>query len=325
MAFCIYPSNDDLQDQVSLFLDALGSTYESSRLGSHIRLTQLGRFSRGLVPVPFPDRSTFQDAVRSIRQMCVELGKILRSTNWQAAKSSGPEEFSHIDIDNLVIYMVNPFGTGRGISELSSAFWMLYQIYVVQAPNPHGLQQDKPDIVLQILPIEHIALSSTVVIPEPIFLQKLAREVYDRCPPAKAETAPSALKISSGSSIQLEQTPHKSIQFKLVADPPSDIMHENSHFHLGYAKSANGEWITAAWTDNAGRYQATVSYCTLGRTFFEVAREIWQTSLEVMLGRRVLWRFCIAKVGTMEREELDGKSYIVLLCPIQWNSADIEL
>jgi mediator of RNA polymerase II transcription subunit 13 len=304
MAFCIYPSNEDVRFQAALFLNYLGSTYESSKLGSHTRNEILGDYTDGLVPVPLLEHYSRQNAVLALRDVCTRLGKALASVDWQHNKLPGTDEPS--TIDNFVIYIVNPFNDIRGVAELCSAFWALYQTYRLASRSPMQ-PGSRPDIVLQILPIKEIASTSSPIVLSPVFFQKLARQVYDRCPPAIQDTSPSRLKIVSATCIQLEQPSPKTIQFKLNTDPSPDLLHENSHFHLGYARSKDGDWITAAWTDNTGRYQATVSYCMLGRGFFEVAREIWNTSIDIMLGRRVVWRFCIAKIGSvMEREEVDG-------------------
>jgi mediator of RNA polymerase II transcription subunit 13 len=311
MAFCIYPQNDDVRSQAALFLNHLGSTYESSKLGSHTRNEQLGDFTDGLVPVPLLEHYTFQTAVRSLREVCTRLGKALASVDWQHNKIPGTDEVSRID--NFVIYMINPFDTVHGVAELCSSFWALYQTYRLASRSPMQ-PGSRPDIVLQILPIKDVASTSAPIVPSPIFFQKLAREVYDRSPPANPDASPSRLKVFSAACIQLEQPPPKSIQFKINTDPSPDMMHENSHFHLSYARSKGGDWITAAWTDNTGRYQATISYCTIGRGFFEVAKEMWNTSIDIMLGRRVVWRFCVAKVGGgMEREEIDGLSLFLYL------------
>jgi mediator of RNA polymerase II transcription subunit 13 len=310
MAFCMFPSNEDVRSQTASFLNYLGSTYESSKLGSHLRNETLGEFTDGLVPVVLSEPYSRHAAGLALREACTRLGKALASVDWQHNKLPGTDEISRVD--NFVIYMVNPFHDVRGVAELCAAFWALYQTYRLAARSPMQ-PGSKPDIVLQILSIDDVISSSAPIVHSPLFYQKLARQVYDRCPPAIQDTSPSRLKIASGTCIQLEQTPPKSIQFKLNSDPSPDLLHENSHFHLGYARSKDGNWLTAAWTDNTGRYQATVSYCMIGRGFFEVAREMWSTSIDIMSGRRVVWRFCIAKTGSvMEREEIDGKSCIVI-------------
>jgi mediator of RNA polymerase II transcription subunit 13 len=313
MAFCIYPGGDDVKSQVSLFIDYLGASYESCKLGAHIRSdekkTNPLNIEDGLISVTLSEHDDpFETSVRRLREVCVDVGKHLSTVDWQRKKlaTSASEELPHID--NFIIYMVNPYPDGRGIAELCAAFWLLYKSYGTAARSPQ-FPGPKPDLVLQIISISDVASPRAPVIHESIYFQKLARQVYDRSPPSPSsiDPDPSRLRISSAASIQLEQSFPKKIMFQLTSEPPSDLLHDNSHLHVAYAVSKNGEWVTAAWTCSTGRYQASVSYCLVGgRTFFEVAREIWNATMEIMQARRVAWRLCVVKVGLMGREELDG-------------------
>jgi mediator of RNA polymerase II transcription subunit 13 len=309
MAFCVYPGNNDLRSQCSIFMDYLGATFESCKLGAHVRATQAASITNGLVPVGISTKHALQPSFNAVHDVCVELGKLLAGI-----ESLGKVEFTPaIDdiskIDAFVIYMVNPYNDdNRGLMELCASFWALYETYRQAVTSPM-LRTSQPDVVLQILPIHYVADPHAPVIMESAFYQKLAREVYDRCPPATSDRISSRLPIESAPAVQLEQPLPRKIDFKLQADPPPDLLHEGSNLHLGYAKSSNGEWVSVAWTDGTGKYQASASYCLLGgRTFVEVARVIWQSTLEIMQARRVAWRLCIARVGALEKEELDGRS-----------------
>jgi mediator of RNA polymerase II transcription subunit 13 len=143
----------------------------------------------------------------------------------------------------------------------------------------------------------------------------LARQVYDRCPPATINKEVGAWGIDAAAAVRLETPLLKHVQFKLNAGlngeggggAGSDLMRDPGFLNVAYAVSAGGEWCTAAWTDGVGRYQATASYCLIGRSFFEVTREIWQSCLGIMEGRSRVWRVCVSRVGCMAREEFDGK------------------
>jgi len=301
MSYCILPGNQDLKPQLMAFMDSLGATYESCKLGSHFR----GEGRDGVYYVS-PQRETYalDDMIAAYRTFFVKFGKLLAETN--AAKGTRPKEgYESTPVDAFVIYVFNPYDDPNAIKELCIAFWLMYQSYS-QAPQPSSHESTKPDIVLQVLPMSCIA-SSSLVVPETSKMQRLAREVYDRCPPAISNEDKSRLKIYSGPSIQLEEPVPKVITFKTTADTPSDLLHDPSHIHVGYARSESGNWVTAAWTDSIGKYQATASYCLLGnRAFLDVAREIWQTTLEIMQARKVTWRIAIARVGVPDREELDA-------------------
>ena len=169
-----------------------------------------------------------------------------------------------------------------------------------------------------VLPLHYVTSSHSPVVMDAPFFQKLAREVYDRCPPAAADNSSARLPIQSGAAVQLEQPLPRKIDFKLQAEPPAELLHEGSNLHLGYARSSNNEWVSVAWTDTTGKYQASSNYCLLGgRSFAEVARVIWQSTIEIMQARRVAWRLCIARVGTLEKEELDGELFLLMLEALQ--------
>jgi mediator of RNA polymerase II transcription subunit 13 len=314
MAFCVYPGSEDLRSQIGIFMDYLGAAFESCKLGAHVRATQIGAFKDGMVPVQLSAEHTLQTAVRAVREACVELGKTLASINWHSKIDFNPAIEDFTKIDNFVIYMINPFGDNhRGLMELCASFWTLYETYRAAVASPSH-KVSRPDVVLQVLPIRYIAGLRAPIIMDSAFFQKLTREVYDRCPPAIPDTTASRLPIESGAAVQLEQPLPRKIDFKLQADPPPDLLHEGSNLHLGYAKSNNGEWVSVAWTDGTGKYQASASYCLVGRrTFIDVARVIWQSTLEIMQARRVAWRLCIARAGFLDKEELDGKLHCGLL------------
>lgn len=292
MAYCVYPSSDGLEGPVSNFLDSIGSTYESCKLGTHTRGDDLEDVSNGLVPVKFSADPSLDAVTEALSDRCQQLGEYLAQP-----------DFDTSTIDSFVIYLINPSGTPQSIMQLCTAFYMLYQRY---SQTDTSLM---PDVVLQLVPTKYVASFQVPIVLEPSTVVALAREVYDRCPPSASLEVSSAPRIYAASSIQLEEPLPRFIQFKLAADPPSDLLHEFSYLHVGYARSFDGDWLTAAWTDNSGKQQATVSYCLGGgRTFAEVAREVWQTTVEIMQGRRVTWRACIASADVMDREEMEGKS-----------------
>ncbi|KAF2398873.1 hypothetical protein EJ06DRAFT_583484 [Trichodelitschia bisporula] len=298
-AYAIYPGNDDLKGQVKYFIDALANTYETCKLGSFALGDGIGGYDDALFPVHIGENYSMTAASKALHQLCNHVGRALASA--EAKRRSDDSKA----IDNFVVFMINPFNTRNGIAELCSAFWTLYQGYR-QPPRSPTLKSTRPDLVLQIIPIAYVAAPFTMVLPEVGTMQRLAREVYDRCPPAVPAADPSRLRIYSAPSIQLEESLPKSIQFKLIPDPPSDLLYENSKLHLGYARSCDKAWLTAAWTDSSGKYQATASYNLSNRPFFDLAKELWASTLDILSERRITWRLAITRVGTMERDELDA-------------------
>ena len=311
VAFSIYPHSEALAPCVESFLVNMQLAYDSCKLGNHARVDTVEKYSGGLVPWKLSEPVSSRTAFKTFRDTCVQLSKAL------AAQHAQMRDKDESKIDAFVIYMIDPFEQASAIWELCSAFWTLFQSYQ-QSPPSRSDQVQKPDLVLQIVPIKYIASFDAPVILDASVYTSLAREVYDRCPPSAPSEDKMPLNIYSAPSIQLEEPIPRNIQFKLIADTPQDLMRENSYMHIGYAISLDGMWVTAAWTDPCGKSQTPVSYNLGQRPFTDVAKEIWQTTVEIMQFRRVTWRVCIAKAGIMEREELEAWVFLVQ-CPTVLN------
>ncbi|KAK8182428.1 mediator complex subunit 13 C-terminal-domain-containing protein [Phyllosticta citribraziliensis] len=328
VAYSVYPANPDLNDAVSGFLDSISMSYEAAKFGSHIRGPALDNSEGdGLVPATISNvdgdawRITAHSCIQAMRDACATLGRVLSRINYKHFVKA--EDGAQADA--IVIYLVNPFSNPQHTWQLCSAFWALFQAYGPPV-SIATTENSKPDVVLQLVPIKYIASFEAPIILEPALLTKMAREVYDRCPPKSLSDDPTALSIRTAPSIQLEETLPRNIPFRLTVDPPSNLLQENSYIHVGYSISFDGSWITAAWTDNAGKHQTTVSYCLVNRSFIEVAREIYQTSLEIMQARRVTWRLCIARAGVMEREEVETwQSLLAIPSPLFIGAALISV
>lgn len=311
VAFSIYPHSEALAPCVESFLVNMQLAYDSCKLGNHARVDTVKEYAGGLVPWKLSEPISMRTALKAFRDTCVQLSKAL------AAQHAQMRDKDESKIDAFVIYMIDPFGQASAIWELCSAFWSLFQSYQ-QGPPGRPDQVQKPDLVLQIVPIKYIASLEAPVILDASVYTNLAREVYDRCPPNVPSEDKMPLNIYSAPSFQLEEPIPRNIQFKLIADTPQDLMRENSYMHIGYAISLDGTWVTAAWTDPCGKSQTAVSYSLGQRPFTDVAKEIWQTTVEIMQVRRVTWRVCIAKAGVMEREELEAWVFLVQ-CPTVLN------
>jgi mediator of RNA polymerase II transcription subunit 13 len=307
VAFCIYPHSESLRPCLENFLLNVQLAYDSCKLGSHTRVETVVEFESGLVPWRVEANPTPREAFTSLRDVCVQLGKLL------AIQHTKIREQQDSKIDAFVIYMIDPVGGSSGLWELCSSFWTLFQAYGQSVPGrPDQLR--KPDLVLQVVPIKYIAAFDVPVMLDPSTYINLAREVYDRCPPSAPSEDKTSLGIYRAPAFQLEEGLPRSIPFKLISEPPQDLLREGSYLHVGYAISLDGTWLTAAWTDNCGKSQAVVSYHLGTRMFGEIAKEIWQTTIEIAQSRRVQWRICIAKAGAMETGELDIWTPI-LSCP----------
>jgi mediator of RNA polymerase II transcription subunit 13 len=309
--FCIYPHSEAIRPCLESFLVSIQIAYESCRLGNHSRMETVPEFHGGLVPCRMHQVSSSRTVFKTLRDVCIQLGKLLGGRHSQMREKDETQK-----IDAFVIYMVDTFQTPSSLWEMCSAFWTLFQAY--QGPQGRADFFPKPDLVLQILPINYIASFEVPTILDSSVYIGLAREIYDRCPPSAPSEDRSPLSIYSAPAFQLEESLPKTIQFKFVNEPPQDILRESSYMHVGYAISLDGMWITAAWSDNCGKSQTVVSYHVGNRSFAEVAKEMWQTTGEILQSRRVTWRICLAKAGVMDRDEFDAWVSLVQ-CPAKLN------
>lgn len=310
VAFCVYPQSDSLKPCLESFLLHMQLAYDSCKLGTHTRVETVSEYEGGLVPCNVATPAAPRAVYRALRETCIQLGKVL------AARHAHIREQHDANVDAFIIYMVNPFDEPSALWELCASFWTLFQTYG-QGPA-HASQPQKPDLVLQIVPIKYIAAFDHPVILSSSTYINLAREVYSRSPPSTLNEDKTPLPIASAPAFQLEELIPRTVPFKLQSEPPQDLLRENSYMHLAYAISLDGTWLAAAWTDSCGKNQATSIYHLGTRPFNEVAKEIWVTTISILQARKVHWRVCITRAGVMDREELETWVYLVT-CPTQVN------
>ncbi|KAF3039676.1 mediator of RNA polymerase II transcription subunit 13 [Didymella keratinophila] len=310
VAFCIYPHSDSLRPCLDSFLLHMQLAYDSCKLGSHTRVETVSEYESGLVPCRLPPSAAPRAVYKALRDTCVQLGKVLAARHAHVRESLGER------VDAFIIYMIDPFNSPSALWELCASFWTLFQTYG-QGPV-HPSQAQKPDLVLQIIPMKYIASFDHPVILSSTSYINLAREVYSRSPPSSEPEDKTPLPIASAPAFQLEEPIPRNVPFKLQSEPPQDLLRENSYIHLAYAISLDGTWLTAAWTDSCGKSQATSTYHLGTRPFKELAQEIWATTISILQARKVHWRVCIARVGVMDRDELEAWVYLIS-CPTALN------
>lgn len=226
---------------------------------------------------------------------------------------------------NTVVYLVNPFDNSTALQDLCSCFWALIDSYgEPEGPAAQGLRKTTP--ILRIIPISMIASFDWPVSTDPRTFANLAREVYDCCQSSPNTYTSADLPILCEASINLAEANHQSVQFLLTSEPPSNLLHEDSCMHVAYCQSLDDMWITAAWTDNTGKYQHTACYSLAGsQTFGRVAREIWEATLAYSKSRKVTWRLFLVSVGPMSRLHTDIWHELVLNTPPSTLSLSVSL
>ncbi|KAI1260196.1 hypothetical protein F5Y18DRAFT_406572 [Xylariaceae sp. FL1019] len=297
-ALCLFPDYDGLSDNILIFTDKIRSAYESLRLGSFNRLSSPPVSEDGLFAfeverdvVSFGKSTSFLGS--SLRDCASKVCKLLSTAS--------------VEQTTFVLFFVYSPEVPSSIVECCAAFNEIFEGYrKILASKRLPIINE---IALQLIPQNLIASTTSVPMPTPADLSRLALEIYDRC---------STFGGSSPSpAVILEQPPPRIIDFKVVANPSASVLHENMCLHVAYAQSVDDRWITAAWTDNRGSQQLTSSYC-LGRkgkpiatSMTEVIQEIWATTVELISTWKVHWRIIVTKCGAMDAHETELWSSVV--------------
>ncbi|KPM37391.1 hypothetical protein AK830_g9174 [Neonectria ditissima] len=296
-ALCVFPGWKGMVDHVGTFLSRLKSVYESLKLGTFSNMALSGELDDGVLPYEVDRISTSPDAtITGHGSALIESIEALRSSlsEWTAKEK------------NLVIYFVYSPDNPGSIIEACTAFQRCFDMYRKTLVSRRESPQN--ELVLQLVPLDILSSTTSLVVPPPADLVKLCMETYDRC---TLFLGPEFGGPTPAPAIMLEQPLPRIIDFKLTNSPSASLMHENSCIHVGYAQSIDQRWITAAWTDNRGQQQASASYC-LGRkgkppstSMNEVAHEIWESTLDLISTWKVHWRIIITKCGPMDQAEME--------------------
>lgn len=296
-AFCVLPVNEDLQKLADSFLSELGSAYESCKLGSHIHVrnvsedAELDDYEDGLASVEIPSdaEENLEAAIRAYSNVCDDLGIFLSS-------------IGHLEPERtIVVYMLNPFRHPRAVQYLCACFRRLQKAYRDHAPKAQRNSR-RSDIIVQIIPVGLVAVDGTLVSLNAKQLSLLAKEVYDRCPPATSEDAggSSTLPGYTAPFVELASAPPKRIGFQLTAEPPNDLLHEGSVLHIAFAVSKDEQWLTVSWVDGTGRFSSTTTHCLCGKSFAEVADDVWDRVRDILASREVTWRVFVLTAGNVD-------------------------
>lgn len=322
IAFCVFPMRNGLETVVDDFLEEVGNVYENCKFGRHQRGNNLA-YNDGLVPIdinaPDPGGTYVDESVQAFKDTCIRLGKTgaMHKVNTANEHMAG-QLMPNLDAEsqNVVVYLVNPFLHPTAAVDLCFAFLALFHAYS-QSP---AMQNSKKvhEIVLQMIPLASIAAETCLpVLTQPQLFQ-LALEVYERCSLTDPETNDQFPLSRPSPSVLLAQSPPSRINFRLSSEPPQSLLQENSCLHIAYSCSVDERWISVAWSDSRGDMQTCNSFClarrdyhTRWRPFSEVAKEVWETSVDMIRCEQASWRFMLVKAQVMEAEEIEGQ---LLLC-----------
>jgi hypothetical protein len=207
--------------------------------------------------------------------------------------------------DNFVVYIVNPYPHGPAYADICSAFLQLFNKFV------KDLDQQQPrseinELVLQILPISFISSPCSMIVPSQADYLNLALEVYNRCTPPD----PASSVLGCAPPVLLAEPIPKSINFRLAPERSSPFS-EGRTLHLAFSRSLDQRWITAAWSDNLGSFQISLSYClrvkgsVASRTLLEIRQEIWDTTKDILERFQTKWKTVLVRTEPVEPEEIE--------------------
>lgn len=207
--------------------------------------------------------------------------------------------------DNHVVYIINPFTHAAALADICSAFWHLSQQLI--AGSERRQTRIASELVLQIIPLEFITSSETMVIPPQMDYLNLALEVYSRCRSNDVDMSP----LLCAPPMLLADALPRAIGFRLAPERSSPLQDGRS-LHIAYSRSLDQRWISVAWSDLPGSIQRTMSYCLRyrqlsgARPVSEVRNEIWATTKHIMDKFQARWKVQLATTEPMETDEVEG-------------------
>lgn len=295
-AFCIYPVNFVADDTVTTFLNMIKGAYQSCNLGSF----ELGScpldHAKILPPVFSNDLDGSRDLLSHVQSSCGQFGKRLGEQRLRRG--------------NSVIFMINFYGQ-QHLPTLCAGFLKLFESYNLAVKQ---LQIDRPnDLVLRIIPCDLIYSSEKLILPSPSDYRRFALGVYDHCGPSRIDEYKRIPQYLSAPATRLAKAIPKMIDLRLTPDKSSPILQSDNCLHVAYAWNIRDRWLTASWTDNLGVVSWNACYYfseeegTPWQSFSDIAKEIWETTCDMMRLRSAPWRLFICKDSAAHREELDSK------------------
>ena len=295
-AFCVCPKNKYIEEGVVAFLNMIKGTYQSCNLGTHeLGLgASLADYSERIVTVPL-DASKPEKFLQDIAATCGRLGTELLELGLQNGTT--------------VIYIINPFKDQQYLPGLCDALSRLPESYGAAREKRRPERED--DFVMQIVPLDLVWSPESVVVPSPAEYRRLAFEIYNQC--ATSESGQNRKPdFISAPAVCLAKPIPKAIDFKLVSESWAPLMQSDSCVHVSYAWDTTSEWLAAIWTDNLGVLSWRACYF-LGKNkdkpwkpFYEVVKEVLETSFEMLQPPNAPWRLFLCKDRPMLKQENDG-------------------
>ena len=211
----------------------------------------------------------------------------------------------------ILIYIINDDDNTATPPELCAASLSILTGY--RSAFRDTQVQQSSDLVLQIIPRAIVLFPNRLHFPSMANYKKLAFEVYDRCGPRPKEHDGVRFSYMSAPAVYLSKSIPPKIDFRLTSNSSMAALDDDDCVHLAYVWMRGNEWLTASWTDNVGILQWNAAYC-IGENysdpwhpFVDVAKELLETTLEMLQPSGRCWRIFIAKTGGLLTDELNGE------------------
>ncbi|GAB7338121.1 hypothetical protein MBLNU457_4478t1 [Dothideomycetes sp. NU457] len=282
--YAVLAGNGELAQSSKQFLQDLETVYEGCKLG----LFALG--SHAVPPDGLPGIAYCQPTEASTRSMVAAM----RSACMQLAEQLVKNERTN---ETIVVYLLNPFRKDGMIKYVSACFWEFCKSYARQqdAPRPSN-------IVLQIVPMDAVAMADRFMVPDARYLTLLARSTYDASPPPQSSGNSAAWRIHCTPSVRIVPSITRKINFMLSETPPSNLMQEAQILHLSYAISPDGDWLSVAWTDYTGQHQHKASFCLARADQQAILTTVRDWTIS-MMPDKTTWRLIVARLGSFNPRE----------------------
>ncbi|ORX92724.1 hypothetical protein K493DRAFT_41414 [Basidiobolus meristosporus CBS 931.73] len=294
--FTIFPEGPAMERSAQWFFTQLGVIYEASSLGRHYP-GHLDGLRGGMISAPFSD-GPGNRRLSGYLAACRNLGHGL--------KLNGPQ-----DSPFIVIYLVNPF------SEPSSYFELCH-IFNELAAQCSGVPGLIDQLVLQIIPAEHILRASSFGGYQRFGLKEVAFSVYNRCrqylnrpvnPMANPAAVPKTRVFLPAYTLAKITPPTVNYSFKPIVNTRHTLMDRERDLHVAYSFSFDQKWMFAVWTDGQGGLLEHATYELADRKSFSAAlRRLWQTTCGMISDNGMIWTVHIGRLGLIPHFELTGKN-----------------
>ena len=293
-AFCVCPRSKCVEEGAMAFLNMIKGAYQSCNLGSHDIGASSSNARERIVTVSI-DATKPDNFLHDLATTCEELGAKLPDLGLRSGTT--------------VIYIINPFIKHQYLPRLCDALLRLPSSYFAALERR---RPEKPNhFAMQVIPLDLVWSPEYIVVPSPAEYRRLAFEVYNQCDSSESGQSRES-DFMKTPAIRLAKAVPKTIDFKLGSETSVPLMQSDNCVHVSYTWDNTGAWLAAIWTDNLGVLSWRACY-RLGKDkekqwkpFYEVVKEILETSFEMLYPPNASWQLFVCKDSPMIKPENEG-------------------